>query len=313
MTALVLAAGEPVIGAIETHLLDPRRQRAGTAIKLLAATKPHRLVAALPRALPGWDWNLQDLAVAELTRRDAVLKPEGVARAFVEVLYEAHPLVAPVMIDEIASAGENSAVPLLCELAAGSIQPLRDVFIRIKAIEALGTLRATPAAAMLRGLLRERAGLVHTEPAGLRAAAEEALAMMENHPASARVRAAREAAIQASASFGRPRRYLRIPLPHPLPARIENREIAQMETPARSAAAAAVRVRTISLGGAFLESPRGLAVGDHIKMDIRSGLRHIRSTAIVRNVSPTGGGVEFLHMTEESRERLRKLVRRLLA
>lgn len=313
LTALVRAAGEPVIGALETHLLDPRRQRAGTAIKLLAATKPQRLVSALSRALPGWDWNLQDLAVAELMRQDAGPAPEGVARVFVAVLPEAHPLVAPVMIDGIAQAGENSAVPLLCELASGSVQPLRDVFIRIKAIEALGTLRATSAAGLLRGLLRQRQGLVHTEPAGLRAAAEEAIALMENHPSSARVRAAREAAAQASASFGRPRRYLRIPLHRPLPARIENRNVARLDAPARGAAAAAVRVRTLSLGGAFVESSRGLAVGDHLRMDIRAGLRHIHSTAIVRNVSATGGGVEFLHMTEESRERLRRLVRRLLS
>jgi hypothetical protein len=313
LTALVRAAGEPVIGTLETHLLDPRRQRAGTAIKLLAATKPQRLVDALPRALPGWDWNLQDLAVAELTRDDAVLKPEGVAREFAAVLSEADPLVAPVMIDEIAMTGETSAIPLLCEIASGSIQRLRDVFIRIKAIEALGALHATSAAGLLRGLLRHRAGLVHTEPAGLRAAAVEAIALMENHPASARVRAAREAAVQASVSFVRPRRYMRIPLHRPMSARIENRSIAQMEAPLRKAAAAAVRVRTISLGGAFVESTRGLAVGDHLCLDIRAGLRHIHSTAVVRNVSATGGGVEFLHMTEESRERLRKLVRRLLA
>ena len=38
MARLVLAAGEPVLGALESHLNDPRRNRTATAIKLLAAT-----------------------------------------------------------------------------------------------------------------------------------------------------------------------------------------------------------------------------------------------------------------------------------
>ncbi len=38
MARLVIAAGEPVLGALESHLNDLRRHRAGTAIKLLAAT-----------------------------------------------------------------------------------------------------------------------------------------------------------------------------------------------------------------------------------------------------------------------------------
>lgn len=327
MVRLATAAGETVFGALELHLCDPRRQRAATAIKLLAATEPQRLVSALPRSLAGWDWNLQDLAVAGLTGQKAGLKVVGVARVFVEVLREAHPLVAPVMLDEIGLAREVSAVPLLCEIAEGSLEELRDVFIRIKAIEALGRMRAAAAAPLLRMLLRSRQGLVHTEPAGLRAAAEEALALIENHPSSVRLRASKDALEKASVSFGRPRRYFRIPLDQPYAARIEQRvepqwigqasghSEARMELradPRRIGKMAAARVRSISLGGAFLESSQSLAVGDHLSVDIRAGLRHVRSTAVVRNVRSGGGGVEFLSMPEDSRERLRRLIRRLL-
>ncbi len=73
MARLVRAAGEPVLGALETHLLEPRRQRVATAIKLLSAVAPERLIAALPRAFPSWDWSLQDLAVTELARQPARL------------------------------------------------------------------------------------------------------------------------------------------------------------------------------------------------------------------------------------------------
>jgi hypothetical protein len=318
MAQLVTAAGEPVLGALQSHLNDPRRNRTATAIKLLSATEPQRLVNALPRTLPAWDWNLQDLAVAELTRRDAATKPRGIARAFTELLPDVHPLVAPVMLDEIGMSGEISAVPALCRIASGSMEQLRDVFIRIKAIEALGRLRATDAAELLRTLVRQKQGLIHTEPAGLRTAAMEALALIENHPASARLRASHEALNKASDNFARPRRYFRISLDEPYTARIESRvgipEESRMSLRAKKGlAATSARVTSISLGGAFVESSKRLSVGDHIRVDIRAGLRHIRSTAIVRNVRGSGGGVEFLHMPDVDRERLRRLVRRLMA
>jgi hypothetical protein len=47
-------------------------------------------------------------------------------------------------------------------------------------------------------------------------------------------------------------------------------------------------------------------------LEIRAGLRKIQSTAVVRNVTPNGVGVEFVHMKPEDRERLRRLVTQLL-
>ena len=72
------------------------------------------------------------------------------------------------------------------------------------------------------------------------------------------------------------------------------------------------RVKTISLGGAYLESPSRLNVGDSIQLEVRSGMRKIHTTAIVRNLGPDGGGVEFVHMKDEDRERLRRLVHKHL-
>jgi hypothetical protein len=45
---------------------------------------------------------------------------------------------------------------------------------------------------------------------------------------------------------------------------------------------------------------------------VRSGLRKIHFTAVVRNIGPDGSGVEFVHMKDEDREKLRKLVQRHL-
>jgi len=300
MARLLRAIGEPAIGALKIRLFEPRRQRAAAAVKLLVATRPEHVVAALPRALPKWDWSLQDLAVSELARWSNEERAPGLARTFLAVLPEAHPMVVPMMLDQISLAQEMAGVPLLLQIAAGGNEQSREVFIRIKAVEALGRMRVMEAADFLRTILRLRNGLTYVEPAGLRAAAKEALALLENCPSSADIRTSQQVLEKTNVSYTRPRRYPRTPVPSPFAAQIEGPH------------AGPARVRTISLGGAFLESKRRLAVGDPIHLKIRAGLRRIHSTAVVRNVTPEGGGVEFVQMPQEDREKLRHLVSRLL-
>ncbi len=300
MARLLRAIGVPVLNLLETRLYEARRQRVSAAIKLLAAADPERLLRGLARALASWEWNLQDLAVSELSRPANAGSSQSAAFVFSAVLADAHPLVVPMMIDQIGLAQETTAVPQLMEIAAGEHEVLRDLFVRIKAIEAIGRMHAVEAAELLRMLAEGREGLAFTEPAGLRAAAEDALAILENRPASGRARAAFEAAPQTNGSYVVPRRYVRVPLESPLRAQIEGSQVGL------------ARVKTISLGGAYLESLKKLSVGDSIKLEVRSGLRKIHFTAVVRNLGPDGSGVEFVHMKDEDREKLRKLVQRHL-
>jgi len=300
MSRLVRAAGEPVLGALETHLLEPRRQRVATAIKLLSAADPGRLIAALPRAFSSWDWSLQDLAVTELARQSAPTLRLPIAQAFLALLREAHLLVAPGMLDQIGLIGDASAVPRLIEIATGEADRLSDVFIRIKAIEALGRMRAAGAATLLRNLVRNRSGLTYVEPAGLRSAAEEALALVEDRTGSLNLRATPKAPQPSSVPFVRPRRYLRVGLPDPLQAVVEG---------SRTNSA---RIRSIALGGASIETTAQLALGDSVRLEIHAGFEKIRATAVVRSVSPKGCGVEFVHMNQEDREKLRRRINKLL-
>ncbi len=300
MARLVRAAGEPVLGALQSHLTEPRRQRIATAIKLLAAVQPERLAAALPRALAAWDWSLQDLAVSELARQPAPALRMRIAEVFLAILKESHVYVVPSMLDQIATAGDAAAPPSLIEIAAGKVDTARDLFIRIKAIEALGHLRAESAAPMLREIVRGRSGITYVEPAGLRSAADEALALIENRPGSARLRSAKQAAEGSSVRFERPRRYVRVRLTSPLAAKLGG------------AHAATALVRVMALGGALIETKGRLTIGETIHIEIRSGLRRISTTAVVRSASPAGYGIEFVHMEEDDREKLRRHVGKLL-
>jgi hypothetical protein len=204
-----------------------------------------------------------------------------------------------MIIDQLGSDGDPSAVPHLVEIAAGENERLRDVFIRIKAIEALGRMRAVEAALLLRTILRNRNGLTYTEPAGLRAAAEEALHQLEGRVPVSRQMEEGAAIPPANFSFVRARRYPRYPLESPWRARIEGPQ------------PAAARVCTISLGGACLQSSRRLQIGDSFPVEIKSGLRTIHPMVVVRNVQQDGSGVEFIHMDSDDREKLRRLLKGL--
>ena len=294
MVRLVKAIGDPAIDLLARRVFEKRIGRATAAVKLLAAVRPQRLVDQLAEALPAWDWSVQDLAVSELARQ----RVDGLPDALLAVLPRAHLYVVPMILDLLGLEGDPVAVPALLEIAGGENERLRDVFIRIKAIEAVGRLRAPEAAPLLRTILRTRNGLLHAEPAGLRTAAEEALEAIEGRMPRSRLQEQLEAAA-SSAGAARPRRYPRFPLESPLSARIEGKR------------PMAVQVRTISLGGACLASSRQLQVGDAFPMEIKSGLRTINAMAVVRNVLSNGTGVEFVHMDQEDREKLRRLLKSL--
>jgi hypothetical protein len=295
MVRLIRTIGEPAIAVLAKRVFEKRLGRATAAVKLLAVIRPLQLLDILPQALANWDWSLQDLAIAELARQNT----PRLGLTLLSTLSRAHLYVVPMIIDQVGIEGEVSGIPQLLEIAAGANERLHDVFIRIKAVEALGRLQAAEAALTLRTILRRRNGLTYAEPAGLRSAAEEALEAIEGRGGGVRLRAQVEAAAPGSAVFARSRRYPRFPLQSPLPARIEG------------AQPAAARVRTISLGGACLQSNRRLQVGDSFPVEIKNGLRTIHSMAVVRSVAPNGSGVEFVHMDSDDREKLRRLLRRL--
>jgi hypothetical protein len=300
MVRLIHGTGEPVLGALETRLYEARRQRASAAIHLLASADPKRLAAALPRALASWEWSLQDMAATELMKWTNPPVVAATAQAFLATLSEAHAMVVPCMIDHLGSAHEVAAIPTLLHIAEGEHLNLRDIYFRIKAIEALGRMRVPEAAAPLLRIVRERTGLTHEEPAALRAAAEETLALLENRPSPARVQTADGARTKPSANHSRPRRYARARLVPSLPAVVSGTH----NCPAR--------VRVIALGGALLETDQRLAVGESMQLEIKIGLRKVQTKAVIRNITLEGAGVEFVHMKPSDRERLRRLVSQLL-
>ena len=73
-----------------------------------------------------------------------------------------------------------------------------------------------------------------------------------------------------------------------------------------------VRVRSIALGGALLETSAQFALGESLRIEIHAGFEKIHATAVVRSISNKGCGIEFVHMKEDDREKLRRRINKLL-
>ena len=72
------------------------------------------------------------------------------------------------------------------------------------------------------------------------------------------------------------------------------------------------RVRDLSLGGLFLETPTLRAVGSSTKVDFLVSEGQIRADAVVRHrLAGRGLGLKFTSVTEQDRRKFASLLRRL--
>jgi hypothetical protein len=124
--------------------------------------------------------------------------------------------------------------------------------------------------------------------------------MIEDRGGSLTLRLPAKASATSTPVFAQPRRYLRVVLPDPLAAKLEGPR------------AQSARVRSIALGGALLESSAQFSAGESLRIEIHAGFDKIRATAVVRSVSGKGCGIEFVHMSQEDREKLRRRINKLL-
>ncbi len=263
-------------------------------------------VAAIEQFLPGRLSELQrqahDRAVRQLAAGGA---PER-GRLLLAIFDALDPLIRPLALDEIGMSGDPSAVPHLIRLAAGEV-PAASAYLRLKAIEALGRLRAPEAAKLLRhiGEAKHFWGWVH--PSELRIVAAQAL--QKTDPDWARDFLPRSGFNQAELSLApldpdpqspcvRERRYPRLRLVRPVAAVTTNlRENCRMEIP------------ILNLGGGLATSQRYLASGTVIALKINpAGLRPVRTQAFVRDARARTLGFEIADIDLKERSKLRRLL-----
>lgn len=209
-------------------------------------------------------------------------------------------------VDEIGMSGEASCAEALLRIAEGEGTADDSAFLRLKAIEALGRLRAQPAVTFLRSVAESKQMWRWTHPPEMRIAALQALAKIDPTWAVAFVPRSGLAETDLTmepldrlpdSEFFRNRRYPRVKLSAPIVA-----------TATAGQDVYRIEIRGLSLSGGIAIGEKHLPPGTLVTMKIGSGLRPIRAQVLMRDARAQGLGFEFADMSLEERSRLRKLL-----
>jgi hypothetical protein len=299
---LALAVGAPCLRYLKETLKNEAPAKAATVIGLLSRLDPLAVDDILPGRLREGHRSFHDAVVRQLSISGAPERGMLLADS-IELLDN---LVLPLALDEIGMCGDVNTAPKLLRLAEGEILPEGSEYLRVKAIEALGRMRAPAAAGHLRRFVEERKTFGWAHPEEIRMAAAQAL--MKLDPAWMQAflpQSGLDASVMSLApldpvnerDFVRHRRYRRVRLPRNVPATI---------TSARGKYSSAISV--LSLDGGLLSGDIQIPVGTEATLKIPAGLRSINMKAVVRFVRAHQAGFETVGMGLEDRAKLRRLL-----
>ena len=283
---------------LETLQTAPANESA-EAIGLVSQLSPENVERILPARLSQWPRSAHDRAVRQLSATPA----EERARLLIALYDSLDVLIRPLAIDEMGMSGQSSCIPKLIELLQNDETP---AFTRVKAVEALGRLRASGASALFQHILDTRQVWRWVYPNELRIAAAQALLRVDPAVGMEKVAASgidrKELSLEpsdpdANASVIRQRRYARLKLSRNLIAVTTNlRENFRLSIP------------ELNLGGGIGSGERHLAPGSLLSLKFSHGVRNLKAQAIVRGARPQAMAFEFVDMDLDERYRLRKVL-----
>jgi hypothetical protein len=299
---LARAVGSACARYLKEVMKSESPAKAASVAGLLSRLDPAAVDELLPQRLRHGGRSFHDAVVRQLSVAGAPERGQLLTNA-IELL---DMMVLPLALDEIGMCGDQQTAPKLLRLAEGDILPEGSDYLRIKAIEALGRMRATGAAGHMRQFVESKKAFGWTYPEEVRTAAAQALMKLDPEWMTAFLpQSGLDDQVMALAPLDpipdrdvvRHRRYRRIRLPRNVPAVI---------TSARGKYSSAISV--LSLEGGLLSGDVQLAVGTEATLKIPAGLRSINMRAVVRFVRSHQAGFEMVGMGLEDRAKLRRLL-----
>jgi hypothetical protein len=299
---LARAVGAPCVRHLKETLKNEPPAKAATVIGLLSRLDPLAVEDILPVRLAEGQRSFHDAVIRQLSISGSPERGKLLADSI--ELFDS--MVLPLALDEIGMCGDPNTAPKLLRLAKGEILPQGTEYLRVKAIEALGRMRAPDAAGHLRLLVEERKTFGWAHPEEIRMAAAQALmkldpawmqAFLPQSGLDTKVMALAPLDPIQERDFVRHRRYRRIRLPRNVPAVI---------TSARGKYSSSISV--LSLDGGLISGDLQIPVGTEATLKIPAGLRSISMKAVVRFVRAHQAGFETVGMGLEDRAKLRRLL-----
>jgi HEAT repeats len=296
---IVSGLGDDAVQRLVETLQNSPANEATEVIGLLTQLAPDSVERSLPTRLAQWPRTSHDRAVRQLSSTPAEQRAQ-----LLVILYDTlDPLIRPLAIDEMGMSGRPECIAKLVELVQDDSTP---GFTRIKAIEALGRLRASAASTILQKLLESKQVWRWTYHAELRIAAAQSLQKIEPAIAIEKIASSgldrkelvlEPADPEANAPVIRQRRYARLKL---------TKYVAAVTTNLRENMR--LSIVELNMGGGIGAADRHLAPGSLLTLKISHGVRNIRAQAIVRGARPQAMAFEIVDMELDERSRLRKLL-----
>jgi HEAT repeats len=296
---IVRGVGEQSTQNLIETLQTAAAAEAAEVVGLLSQLSPESVEKILPVRLSQWPRSAHDRTVRQLSS----VPVDHRARLLISLYDSLDMMIRPLAIDEMGMSGHPDCIPKLVELAQSDGTT---GFIRVKAIEALGRLRASAASPVLQHILDARQVWRWVYPSELRIAAAQSLQRIEPTVAMEKIAASgldrKELTLEPTdpepnSSVIRQRRYARLKLSRNLIAVTTNlRENFRLSIP------------ELNLGGGIGAGERHLAPGSLLTLKFTHGVRAIKTQAIVRGARPQAMAFEFVDMDLEERGRLRRLL-----
>jgi len=299
---LARAVGEELMASLRDALRSGSANEAAETAGLLSRLDHTTIDRWLPERLADWPRQAQDRVVRLIAMGGAAER----GSLLVNLLHMLDPVLLPLAIDEIGLSEDASCIPTLLRMAEGEASRSSGMFVRLKAVEALGRLKAQEATELLRGIAEARHMFHWTHPGELRLAAVQSMKKIDPNWAADFVPRSgfseNELAMAPldplpNAKYFRRRRYPRIRLSQPMTA------IASVGQDSYR-----LEIRGLSLSGGIAAGEKHLLPGTLVSMKIGSALRPIRAQVLMRDARAQGLGFEFADMDLDERARLRKVL-----
>ncbi|HET7106666.1 MAG TPA: HEAT repeat domain-containing protein [Candidatus Acidoferrum sp.] len=271
-------------------------------VGLLARLDMHATETFLPARMKEFPRTAQDRVVRQVAASGA----HGGCRLLLALLDYVDPLVMPLVIDEVGMTGDREGLGRLLTIADGDLPADAAPYLRIKALEALGRLRAPESVNTLRRIVEAKKIFGWANAQELRIAAFQALAKMDPEWAKkflpesgidAADLALEPLEIPVGSKFVRQRRHARIRLQKSVAAVSTNlKQNCRME------------IKTASLAGGLATTNMHLAPGTKVQLRMQLGLRNVQATALMRDYRAQDMSFEIIDIGLEERGRLRKLL-----
>jgi len=299
LAKIVRGLGEEAIHQLTETLQTAPAVEAAEVIGLLGLLDPGIVAKVLPVRLAQWPRSVHDRCVRQLSS----VPTEFRAQLLMAIYDSLDTLIRPLALDEVSMTGSPDSIPRLLDIASSDATP---GYIRLKAVEALGRLRAAAANQALQAILEARQVWRWQYPSELRVAAAQALLRIDPMVMMGKISAAgfekKDLVLEPidpepNSTVIRQRRYARVKLSRNLNLTTTNlRENFRLNVP------------ELNLGGGIGAGERHLAPGTLITLKLTQGVRTIRAQAIVRGARPQAMAFEFVDMDLEDRARLRKIL-----